>query len=41
MNANIPDFSELPTIQRVFLDLIIFITIDEVGLYYIHRLKKH
>ena len=36
-----PDFSELPTIQRVLFYLIIFIAIDEVGLYYIHRFKKH
>lgn len=32
-----PNFSELPTLQRMLVDLIVFFVIDEVGLYYIHR----
>ncbi|EFX68663.1 hypothetical protein DAPPUDRAFT_259813 [Daphnia pulex] len=41
MNHTMPDFSELPTLQRLFFDLTVFLVIDEIGLYYVHRLQHH
>lgn len=41
-NTNtIPDVHELPTIERMLIDLAVLIVVDEIGLYYVHRLQHH
>ncbi|KAK4026348.1 hypothetical protein OUZ56_015351 [Daphnia magna] len=36
-----PNFLELPTFGRMLIDLVVFLIIDEIGLYYMHRLQHH
>ena len=41
MTNTIPDVNELPPLQRVLVDLAVMIVVDEIGLYYVHRLQHH
>ncbi|XP_057376840.1 fatty acid hydroxylase domain-containing protein 2-like isoform X1 [Daphnia carinata] len=41
MTNTMPVFGELPSLQRFFVDFLIFIIVDEIGLYYVHRLMHH
>ncbi|XP_046641130.1 fatty acid hydroxylase domain-containing protein 2-like [Daphnia pulicaria] len=36
-----PVIDDLPSLQRFIIDFIIFIIVDEIGLYYVHRLMHH
>lgn len=37
MTKTIPDVHELPTLERMLIDLAVLIVVDEIGLYYVHR----
>lgn len=41
MTNTIPNVNELPTLQRILIDLAVMVVVDEIGLYYVHRLQHH